>query len=440
MNILIITYVFPPVNVIGAQRPYSWAKYWSRAGHTICVLTARPEAFDGPLDSDFDKHVFSSINVVSVKYWPLSKSSSQSEPPTNMLPTSSHRQSGALIRQAKKMAKGIRQKLGMGALLSVRNLWVRPAVEVGIKLHQEAPFDLIVSTYGPPASHIVASRLKQKIGSPWVADYRDLWFGAHYLGAEGIFAPLQKYTETRTVAGADMFTTVSDPLRDQLAGRFQQPCFTIENGFDLEESPASLLDDRSGDDKPDHGKIRLVYTGSIRSGQQTVIPFFQALQSLRHQTPELDQQLEVVIYGLRLGEVPALVSQLQLDPVVKLAGFLNRKDSLKAQRQADALLFFDWKDTSVDGILTGKIFEYLFAGKPILGIGSIPQTAPGKLLLESGTGVCLGTNAQDIARLLNQLLLKKAVPYDPNRDVLRRYSRESLAHKMLSTIASELFS
>ncbi len=44
MKILIVSFFFPPQNAIGGQRPYSWAKYWSRKGHEVHVLTPIKEA------------------------------------------------------------------------------------------------------------------------------------------------------------------------------------------------------------------------------------------------------------------------------------------------------------------------------------------------------------------------------------------------------------
>ena len=39
MKILIVSIYFPPYNSIASLRPYSWAKWWSRQGHEVTVLT-----------------------------------------------------------------------------------------------------------------------------------------------------------------------------------------------------------------------------------------------------------------------------------------------------------------------------------------------------------------------------------------------------------------
>jgi len=425
MRILIVTHEFPPLNAIGAQRPYSWAKYWSRWGHTVCVLTTVKEPFDGPTDPAFDFNSIPGVRVKAVKYWPFSKPSApEAELPSSHTPPEP--QKASFLTQLKMRVKQLRAQTGMGAVFSVRNLWITPAVKQAIDLHRQDPFDCIVSTYGPPAPHLVASRLKQKLGLPWVADYRDLWFGSHYQDATGLFGWLQKTTEDRAVARADRLTTVSEPLRQTLHQRFKTPTFTVENGFDVEDLPS---------DRPlppsSQTPTRLIYTGTIRAGSQVVQPLFKALAELCERQSHLEKQLQVICYGLELGEVPQLIEQYYLSSIVKIEGYVPRQEALKLQQEADGLLFLDWKDTSMDGILTGKIFEYLYSGTPILGIGSYEHLAPGSLLQESGCGICLGQDVPKITNVLEQLISKQALPYQPCPEVLQRYTRSGLAQKML---------
>lgn len=439
MNLLIVTHVFPPLNAIGSQRPYSWAKYWSRFGHTVCVLTTQKESFDGSLDPEFDFSQLESVHIESVKYWPFSRSHSEisSNQPKNFQDNNS-KSSPSLLSKIKALTKRIRQNLGMGAVFSVRNLWIKPAVQRGIALHQQHHFDWIISTYGPPAPHLVASQLSQKLNVPWLADYRDLWFGTHYQNAQGPFAQRQKKTEDRALAHAKIITTVSDPLRQQLEERFNKPTFTIENGFDLDEISDIKQSFRAQSTYPKKGggsePIHLVYTGTVRTGAQVNQPLFEAIYQLYQQDKSLAQKLKVSFYGAELGEVPELVQAYQLKNIVNIHGLVPRLQALKLQREADALLFLDWKDSSVDGILTGKLFEYLYAGRPILGIGSYAHLAPGKLIQDSGCGQCLGIDINHIANAISTLIQYQSLPYSPNVDLLKLYTREALAQKMLDRI------
>ena len=53
LKILIISAFFPPQNSIGGQRPYSFAKYWSRMGHSVDVLTTAKDEIDLDTYEDF---------------------------------------------------------------------------------------------------------------------------------------------------------------------------------------------------------------------------------------------------------------------------------------------------------------------------------------------------------------------------------------------------
>ena len=65
-NILIIAYDWPPRNVISTHRVYSFAKYWSKIGHTITVLTAKKKFFDRPLDLFLPR--LPNVKVINLDY------------------------------------------------------------------------------------------------------------------------------------------------------------------------------------------------------------------------------------------------------------------------------------------------------------------------------------------------------------------------------------
>jgi hypothetical protein len=112
------------------------------------------------------------------------------------------------------------------------------------------------------------------------------------------------------------------------------------------------------------------------------------------------------------------------------SGFVPYKKILQIQRHADGLLVFDIQDDSISGWQFAKIFEYLFAGKPILCIGAEGKTA-GRLVEESGCGTNYGRDTQRLSDALVNLLTVHRLPYSPREDVLAQYSRQVLADKML---------
>lgn len=115
---------------------------------------------------------------------------------------------------------------------------------------------------------------------------------------------------------------------------------------------------------------------------------------------------------------------------MKEAGRVSRDDALKMQRDANALLFLPWNDPLVDGVLTGKIFEYLFSGTPILAVGAGHLEASQHLIVEAQAGwACV--NDKNIITALHELPERK---HQPNQQVLDRYNRRVLARRLLEAV------
>ncbi|MBD2231230.1 glycosyltransferase [Phormidium tenue] len=424
MKILIIAFYYPPEDSwakIASLRPYAWAKYWSQLGHQIYVITAYRA----------DRHPSSpNPRVVGVPYWP-------SRPimaiPTVLVdsaaaPSTIKSLKSKVLSGLRSLLQTTRQGLKLGSFFQTSDFWQAPAYAKAFSLHRQINFDLVISTYGPPANHAIAARLKQKTGLFWVADYRDLWHGNSYVPTNAALGRLEDWRERRCLGRANLVTAVSDGLAEALTAKLQTPVTTVENGFDT--------DDLTGVELyrwPD-GKVRLLYTGTVYPSKQSAVPLFAALDLLRSNHPNLNQKLEVLFYGWNLDHLGAEAEAHNLSSIVRLGGALPRSQILAMQGRADALIFLDWQDPTAKGILTGKLFEYIFAGKPILGIGATPATAAGRLMLDLGIGHPVGNDPAAIAALLSPLLAGHALPYTPHHDKIQQYTRKNLARRLLDII------
>jgi glycosyltransferase involved in cell wall biosynthesis len=232
---------------------------------------------------------------------------------------------------------------------------------------------------------------------------------------------LEKVLERKLLKNADLITTVSDPFAEQFRERHQTPVLSIENGFD----PSDLEALSEENIFPDDGKVRIVHTGSIYLGKRDPTPLFRVLKKLQ------DPRYEVLFVGERQANLAALIEEYGVSKYVKEVGRVPREDALKMQRDADALLFLPWNDHSIDGVLTGKIFEYLFSGTPILAVGGGQLEASQNLILEADAGWACLTDDEIIAAL-------KQIPERKNsakEDVLNRYNRKALARRLLEAVS-----
>jgi hypothetical protein len=123
------------------------------------------------------------------------------------------------------------------------------------------------------------------------------------------------------------------------------------------------------------------------------------------------------------------------DRVRHLAG-LSRVDSLRLQREADALLLVDWNDPSA-GVIPSKIFEYMQATAPILAVGGAPHSAVGELLRKTGRGIHLGSDKSAIAAFLRKLGRPGAdLRLERNDAEIRKFTVENLSLKYLELVTS----
>ncbi len=307
--------------------------------------------------------------------------------------------------------------------------WIRPAVRWA---RANGPWNVVVSTYGPYATHCIGMQLKKKkIAEFWAADYRDLWTDNHAFPGLFPFTLIERFLERYSMKWADLITTVSDPLARVLAAKYgRKRVEVIENGFDsldLERlEPSSVF--------PHDKKVRIVYTGTIYGDKQDVTPLFGAIAALAREpeTRVMLSRFEVVFCGDRMSDLDDQIERYHLSEWAKNVGLLPRETALRMQRDAHILLFLEWDDKVTDGVLTGKLFEYMASGTPIWSIGTDRETVAGKLISRAGAGVCLGRDESLIKEALAQVLSDgKKSPSLVDPQVLDGFERKHLANRLL---------
>lgn len=338
------------------------------------------------------------------------------------------------LQTVKHRSRTAMNALGTGSLVSIPNLWIAPAVKAIRRLHTWWPFDVLVSTFGPAACHIIAAAARRHLSFYWVADYRDLWGGGDLLPVRWPFSSWQNAQERRTVQSADLLTTISEPFVRYLEDRFPgKEVLLVENGFDFEESEPAAL--RS---KATPAKIQLVYTGTISLQHRDPEPLLLALQQLVEENPAAADRLEVVFYTSDGQAVKEMQQRPGLGRILRWGGYLSRPEILAVQRSADGLIFLDWDNPQVRGVLTGKLFEYLSSGAPLLSIGGHEGADASQLIVENGFGVAFGKDAEAIYRCLRDWINGHPVRYTPDHRLVERFSRGAQADRLLGEVKNRL--
>lgn len=416
-TILIVTYNWPPRNAIGTNRPYSWAKYWAENEQVaVKVITAKKYAFDGPLD--YKLPALKNVEVFEVPY-------------IKVVRYLSFLMRYSWVRGLAKKIKKIVNK-NKAEQIEVRNRWIEPALAMAKEIVKDV--DFIVSSHGPSGCHIIAANLKKDNPEViWVADYRDLWSQNHLLDYTEDQVERQRQLEVSTVGVfADHVTTVSRPLAEQLEALLRKPVSVITNGFDLLRS--DIQDNiRRFFYQPVSKPVLIVYTGMIYPGYRDPIPLLEVISDMVEDNIILTDDVRVIFYGEKNDALKSIAGDKRFKKFVELKGHVSREVAYRAQSEADILLLLESSSPGASGVLTGKLFEYMAAGRPVLSIGSSSQSAICSVLQKTGCGICAHLDRDALKRIILELVSGRRVPwFNPDVDAIMGYSRHSQAEKMFN--------
>lgn len=420
LRILIVAHAFPPLNAIGSHRSYSWARFWRDEGHEIHVLTPSKHDIDGMMDLERDLR---GIRVYEVPYLPMPAS----HPGTVLTGTHS-----AVGRWDWLKTITRRARFSLAMFGDPRLLAYRPMVRKGMDIIREAQFDFIIATSPPEVCFFVARTLSRRTGVPWVADFRDLWFRDMRLYQSRLASWLSGPVNSWLVKCAAALVTVSRGLRDRLSEHMGRDVLISYNGF-FEADRYALPHSQPRID----GKLHIVYTGRIYPGKRDPEPLFRAIRSLRTKGFDPKSRIVVDFYGFDDPGLRGLVRTYELETSVSLHGFVPYSQSMAAQHTADVLLFLDWTEVQAEGVLTGKLFEYLGTGRPILALGVRKDSEAARLIAETGCGVTLTGEDEIIAYLQN--LLVSGRPAAVGSAACDALSRERQASTLLHQLRECLF-
>jgi glycosyltransferase involved in cell wall biosynthesis len=187
--------------------------------------------------------------------------------------------------------------------------------------------------------------------------------------------------------------TATRPIAEDFRRRLGIDAIHIANGFDPCKYPDLPTPELPalGDDA-----ILLVHTGKF-AGVNNRDPrgLFAAIRRLRDESPDTGTRLRLLLAGRLDTDDVRLVAESGLGEQVVALGELSHAESLALQRRADALALI----TSPNGSeATGKLFEYLSAGRPIIALAG---STVAEIVAETGTGVTV--RADDVEGITAQL-------------------------------------
>lgn len=416
-KVLIITYYFPPSGGSGVQRWLKMIKYLPQYGVEPVVLTVHPNSASYP---QYDASLLADVSPQTIIHRTKSNeilSLYKKISPTKELPhTGFANEPNPTFLQ--KVSRFIR---GNFFLPDARRGWNKYAYQQAVQIIQNEGIDTVITTSPPHSTQLVGLQLKKKFPHiKWLADLRDPWTELFY-NSQLYRLPLAKKIDGKyekiVVETADVVMTVSNDCARSFAknARPKQPIKVLYNGYD-EEDFKNVTPVNKGPKKV------LSYIGTLGDnyGMEVLI---QALKSLEK---EASQQLLLRFVGGVSHRVKQQLGELNYE--VEYIGYVSHQKAVDYMCSADMLLLCIPQTKDNAGILTGKIFEYIAAQKPILLLGP-PQGDAAKLLAEIGGGYCVGYRA-DLATQTLRLWLNEEVVFLRKSADSQAFSRKEIAGKL----------
>ena len=384
MRVLIVTFAFPPSNVIGAVRMGKLARYLDGRGHDVRVLTT--DVFDDrslPLEISQDRVIYTEYRkrrywlyriVRSVRVCPAAATGGRA--------SDASRQYGVPVRSLRQTLR--RHYLGLIHIPDMRADWISTAIPAGRQLMKKWKPDIIFASAPPHTGFIIAGRLARACKVPWVADFRDLWVDNPYYSEPGWRKAIDAILERRILRGAAGLVTVSPIWAEQLRRRHGKDVTVVYNGYAEEDFPPLAQRTDPGAQRTDPGRILTIrYMGSIYRGFRDPSALFSAIALL---PDRLRTRINVEFFSDASDAVLDAAAAHRVERAVTVKPRVPYRHALALQMDADVLLLLQSSDPRDEGNLPAKLFEYLYARRPILFIG-YERGIAARLVIERSAGL-----------------------------------------------------
>jgi len=428
-KVLIITYYWPPGGGAGVQRWLKFAKYLPQFGWTPVIYT--PQNGEMPvIDASLDKDILTGTEVIKTKIWE---------------PYSLYKKFIGVGKDEKINTGFLTEKTkpGMAEQISVwlrgnlfipdaRCFWVKPSVKYLSEYIKKNKIHAIISTGPPHSMHLIALELSQKFKLPWIADFRDPWTNIDYYRDLKLTSWADKKhhaLEKKVVTNATRVVVVGNQMKMEFEQAFGRKVDLITNGFDEDDVTKQLT--------PPINKFTIAHVGTLVRSRNPVA-LWKALAHLTKSDHEFGNILEIRLTGKVDIEVRNSIIAYELEKYVTYIDYLPHNKVISEQQNASVLLLILNNTPNAKGILTGKMFEYLAAKRPILCVGPTDGDAA-KIISETQSGQTFNfddekTINHHLQELFNQF---QTGNLNINSSGVEKYSRKALTGELV-TILEEI--
>jgi glycosyltransferase involved in cell wall biosynthesis len=376
-KVLIITYYWPPTGGAGVQRWLKFSKYFRQFGWEPIIYT--PSNPDFPInDETLLKDIPKDLTVLKT----------QITEPYDIYRKIMRKKKTETVNQG-FLSEGKENTLMQSAMIWVRGnffipdarkFWIKPSITFLSKYIKENPIDAIISTGPPHSMHLIAMGLKQAFNIPWIADFRDPWTQIDFysqLKLSSFADNKHKKLEHQVLTQADKVVTISASCGKDLEKLGGRKVDVITNGFDTDDfkldSDLKLLDG-----------FLFHHIGALNKDRNPYT-LWKVLGDLCKEISDFKKELIIKFTGKTDAIAFASLKQNDILDNAQKTDYLTHSEVVKLMVQSPVLLLALNNTPNNAGVLSGKLFEYLAAKRPIFGIG-LPDADAAAILKNTQAG------------------------------------------------------
>jgi glycosyltransferase involved in cell wall biosynthesis len=420
-KVLIITYYWPPAGGPGVQRWLQFTKYMPDFGYEPVVYRPKNPSYpikDSSLEvspgvKEIEKSIFEPYAFAEV----LSKSDSKTI-------------SSGIIKSRKKQSWKERLMLyirGNFFIPDARVFWVKPSISFLKDYILKHDIQTVITTGPPHSLHLIGLGLKNNDSQlQWIADFRDPWTTIGYHSALKLTQKSRQRhltLEKDVLNSADQLVVTSFKTKAEFEKKTNTPIEVITNGYG-ELSVDAVLSEN----------FTVSHIGSLLNDRNPKV-LWQVLAELIEENPVFKDFFELKLVGKISESVLESAYEAGLKKYVSVIGYLDHKDAVESQRSSQLLLLIEIDKPETQGIIPGKLFEYLASKRPILAIGPEDWDVA-QLISETNSGDCFTYSEKTRLKSYIEKSFKAFLngKLKANTKNIEHYSRRNLTQKLTQLI------
>lgn len=366
-KVLIITYYWPPSGGIAVQRTLKFVKYLQEFGWTPVVYTVMNGEYP-ELDPSLELQVPASVVVLKRPIWE----------PYQLYKLFTGKKSSSKVNRSnlKSKEKGnFTERLSFwirGNLFipDTRRFWISPSVKFLLQYLRQEKVDAIISTGPPHSTHMIAMNVSKGLGIPWLADFRDPWTTMDYyrdLMLMPFADKLHRTLERKVLHQADTLVVVGSLIKKEFEEKGAHRVRVISNGYD--ESDFNINGSVALDKE-----FTLAHMGSFFQ-RRNPLSLWKAIAALKAEDHPVGKHVRIKLVGRVDPGVLKSIQENGLDENMQLMAQMPHEEVIRHMKSAQILLLPIDDFEGSKWVLTGKLYEYLASGRPILCIGPLDGEA-----------------------------------------------------------------